>query len=82
MNKYRHQFVSKCPNNGHSIIYVLTIETDNEMIHAEHITRYCALLPEGYHEAIADNLKKAFPGLQTMVATHDGVEITTVRGGR
>lgn len=78
-NIYRHQFVSRCPNNGMPIFYALEIETD-EVIHVEHIVTAAALHSSAYHEAIADDLHSRFAGRQILKAHHHGVDIETRRG--
>lgn len=49
------------------------------MIHVEHIKTAAALIKKGWHEQIADSLSDALGGDQTIIATHQGVEIETVR---
>ena len=49
------------------------------MIHVEHIKTAAALIKKGWHEQIADSLSEALGGDQTIIATHQGVEIETVR---
>lgn len=78
-NIYRHQFVSRCPNNNQPIIYSLSIETE-EVIYAEHLITACALIESDYHEDIADKLSERFKGFQTLKAHHHGVDIETRRG--
>nr|WP_314582257.1 hypothetical protein [uncultured Pseudomonas sp.] len=81
MNIYRKTFVAVCPNDGEAIIYDLKIETDRT-IYVEHINTATALIKAGFQEAIADDLHRQFGGLQTIQATHHGVDLTTIRGGR
>lgn len=78
MNKYRHTFAAICPSDGEMIIYKLEIQTVS-MIHVEHIRSATALIRKGFHEKIADRLSEVLGGHQTIVATHQGVEIETVR---
>ncbi|WP_339731480.1 hypothetical protein [uncultured Pseudomonas sp.] len=80
-NTYRHTFVAKCPSDGESIIYLLTIHTDR-MLPVEHIRAATAQLKNGYHEDIADSLSELLPGDQTLIAKHQGIEIETVRSGK
>lgn len=80
MNIYRHQFVSTCPVNGASIIYVLEIRA-TATIRVEHIVTACALHPRAFHEAIADDLFERFGQVQILKAHHHGVDIETIRGG-
>jgi len=78
MNKYRHTFAAICPSDGETIIYSLEICT-TAMVHVEQIKAATALIKKGWHEQIADRLSEALGGHQTIVATHQGVEIETVR---
>ena len=80
MNIYRKTFVAVCPNDGEAIIYDLKIETDRT-IYVEHINTATALIKMGFQEAIADDLHQRFGGLQTIQGTHQGVDLTTIRGG-
>lgn len=80
MNIYRKTFVAVCPNDGEAIIYDLKIET-YRTIFVEHINTATALIKAGFQEAIADDLHRQFGGLQTIQATHQGVDLTTIRGG-
>jgi len=79
MNVYSRSFAAACPNNGEQIIYALRIETDDRMIQVEHIITATALIKEGFHEQIADQLFMRFGGRQTLKAHHHGVDIETVR---
>lgn len=78
MNIYRCTFAAVCPSDGDTIIYNLEIRTQ-AVIMVEHIKTATALIRAGYHERIADDLAQRFGGDQTIVATHQGVEIETVR---
>lgn len=78
MNIYRHTFTAVCPADGEVIIYRLEIKSPI-MIHVEHIKTATALIKKGWHEQIADDLVKRLGGDQTITATHQGVEIETVR---
>lgn len=78
MNIYRHSFTAVCPADGEVIIYRLEIKSPI-MIHVEHIKTATALIKKGWHEQIADDLAKCLGGDQTITATHQGVEIETVR---
>lgn len=49
------------------------------MIHVEDIKTATILIKKGWHEQIADCLAETFVGDQTIIATHQGVEIETVR---
>lgn len=79
MNAYTRQFVAACPNNNQSIIYSLRIEVVGRMIQVEHIVTATALLKQGYHEQIADELHRRFGGRQVLRAHHHGVDIETIR---
>lgn len=78
LNIYGHTFSAICPSDGETIIYRLEIRS-NSMIHVEHIKAATALIKKGWHEQIADRLQESLGGEQRMIATHQGVEITTVR---
>ena len=78
MNIYRHTFAAICPSDGETIIYRLELRS-NAMIHVEHIKAVTALIKKGWHEQIADRLAESLGGHQTIIATHQGVEIETVR---
>ena len=78
MNIYRHTFEAVCPSDGELIIYRLEVRSP-AMIHVEHIKAATAIIKKGWHEQIADQLAEALGGDQTIIATHQGVEIETVR---
>lgn len=78
VNIYQHTFVATCPSDGESIIYRLEIKAP-KVIMVEHIRTATALIKKGYHEQIADQLHDRFGGEQLIVATHQGVEIQTLR---
>lgn len=78
MNIYRHTFAAVCPADGETIIYRLELRSIS-MIHVEHIKTATALIKHGWHEQIADSLSETLGGDQTIIATHQGVEIETVR---
>ncbi|HCF1883447.1 hypothetical protein ACPTHL_08910 [Pseudomonas aeruginosa] len=77
-NTYRHTFAAERPADGEQIIYRLEIRSPT-MIRVEHIRTATALIKTGYHERIADELHERFGGEQRIVATHQGVEVETVR---
>lgn len=79
MNRYSRIFVAACPNNGEQIIYTLIIETVGRMLQVEHIVTATALIKQGYHEQIADELHRRFGGRQILRAHHHGVDIETIR---
>lgn len=78
MNTYRHTFAAVCPSDGETIVYRLELKSLS-MIHVEHIRAATALIKKGWHEQIADRLSEFLGGDQTIIATHQGVEIETVR---
>lgn len=78
MNIYKASFYATCPSDNDIINYQLEICTDS-IIWVEHIKTALSLIKSGYHETIADELHKRFRGYQTIVAIHQGVEITTIR---
>ncbi len=78
MNTYRHTFAAVCPSDGETIVYRLELKSLS-MIHVEHIRAATALIKQGWHEQIADHLAESLGGDQTIIATHQGVEIETVR---
>lgn len=78
MNIYRHTFSAICPSDGETIIYRLEIRS-LAMIRVEHIKTATALIKKGWHEQIADRLAEALGGEQTMIATHQGVELESIR---
>jgi hypothetical protein len=78
MNTYRHTFAAVCPSDGETIVYRLELKSLS-MIHVEHIRAATALIKKGWHEQIADSLSESLGGDQTIIATHQGVEIETVR---
>ncbi len=78
MNTYKTKFKALCPVNGRVIDYSLQIDTAETIPVEDILSATSAIKPE-FHEVIADELKMRFPGRQTLVAFHHGVEITTVR---
>jgi hypothetical protein len=82
MNRYDYQFTATCPSDGATITYDLMIE-GTAVIKVEEILKACAVLHDpAFHEDIADALIKELGGYQEIVATHQGVKITTTRGWR
>ncbi|UVM64459.1 hypothetical protein LOY34_13970 [Pseudomonas sp. B21-009] len=77
-NTYRHTFAATCPGDGEVIVYSLQIRSQT-MIRVEHIKTATALIKQGWHEQIADQLAEHFGGDQVIKAVHQGVEIETVR---
>jgi hypothetical protein len=78
MNIYRHTFAAVWPADGEAIIYRLELRS-RSMIHVEHIKTATALIKQGWHEQIADSLSETLGGDQSIIATHQGVEIETLR---
>lgn len=81
MNTYRHTFTAVCPADNETILYQLEIRS-LLMIHVEHIKTATVLIKKGCHEQIADRLAESLGGDQTIIATHQGIEIETVRLSR
>lgn len=82
MNRYDYQFTATCPSDGATITYDLMIE-DLAVIKVEEIVKSCQSFTEpAFHEDIADALIKELGGYQEIIATHQGVKITTTRGWR
>ncbi|MCU9949816.1 hypothetical protein [Pseudomonas sp. PDM13] len=79
MNIYRHTFVARCPSDGEMIIYRMEIKTKG-MVMVEHIKTATSLIKEGYQEQIADQLQQQLGGVLRIEATHQGVEIESIRG--
>jgi len=79
MNAYNYTFPVICPTDGELIIYDLTIKSEKKIM-VEHIVSSCKMIKAKHHEDIADILASQFSGLHTMIATHQGVLITTTRG--
>lgn len=77
MNIYTQCFRARCPTNGRSVDYVLTIESPR-MIMVEELQGAVSEI-EGYHEEIADQLLRLFGGRQRLVAHHHGTDVETVR---
>lgn len=78
VNIYRHTFYAVCPSDGDVIAYRLEIKTAS-MIMVEHIRTATALIKQGFQEQIADQLHERFGGELRMVATHQGIEIESLR---
>lgn len=78
MNIYRHTFATSCPNDGDMIVYRLEIRSDS-IIWVEHIKTATALIKSGIQELIADSLHKTLGGSLTLIGTHQGIEIESIR---
>ena len=79
-NRYTHDFTRKCPNNGEEIAYSLSITTEGEVVMVEEIETACAGAGEPiFHEALADELIKRFPGRHRLTARHGETDIETSR---
>lgn len=78
MNIYTQRFWAICPRNKRPVDYVLSIETD-EQIMVEDLQQFVETLKEGYHEQFAADLHTRFGGMQTLDAHHHGTHIRTVR---
>lgn len=77
---YETEFFAACPNNGARIKYALCIKVFSP-VPVEAIISTVQAIGSGYHEQIAESLRAAFGGLQTLRADHHGVTITTHRSG-
>ena len=78
INRYRRQFVCRCPVNDQRIFYSLTIETPSQIM-VEHINETVEGFESAFHEGLADDLFARFGGTQRLIAHHHGVDIETVR---
>lgn len=78
MNIYRTKFYATCPADGCGIEYSLQINA-GDTIRVEAINAELSSITSGFHEDIADRLAVRFGGSQTIKATHQGVEIETIR---
>lgn len=78
VNIYEISFEARCPTNGKLINYNLKILSDKKILVETIKDHVEALAGFGWHEDIADKLKSV-GGLQTLVANHHGVKITTHR---
>ncbi len=81
MNTYETEFFSKCPVNGIRIHYRLKIES-SATIPVEPLLAFIDEQECSFHETLADSLLVKFGGMQTLVANHHGVRITTVRSAK
>lgn len=82
MNIYKTTFSVECPNKPDEWIeYALEIESE-DIIMVEHINDRTDVVGAMFHENLADLLYAQIGGNQTMTATHQGVEIKTIRPGR
>ena len=77
MNNYELEFFARCPVNNIRVKYELQIET-KDVIEVEKLIEAVDGL-SGFHESIADDLKRRFGGRQTIKAFHHGVTIRTQR---
>ena len=81
MNIYGYTFYVRCPNNPEvAVEYTLMIE-HYQMIMAELIKETCEKIAENalFQETVADTLAELIPGRHSLSATHDGVEVVTIR---
>lgn len=76
VNIYRYRFAAECPKNGTLTVYDLTIKTGVTIL-AEDIIAACGA--KGLQEEIANRLSDRFGGEQTLVGTHSGVIVETIR---
>ncbi|XAI96303.1 hypothetical protein [Microcystis phage Mae-JY30] len=78
MNHYRFSFHAVCPVDGARILYRAEIRTP-DFIPAERLRAWASERGLEFHERLADALAAEFGGEQTILATHQGVEIETRR---
>lgn len=78
MNIYSLSFTCPCLVDDKVIHYTLDIET-REQIMVEEIIEFAPDEPS-IQEVIADEYFAKFGGTQTMLGTHSGVVVTTIRG--
>lgn len=78
MNQYTTKFFVKCPSDGKSIQYTLTVSSE-EMLMVEHIREAIATIECEYHEKIADQLFDVLRADVCLIAVHQGVEIRAER---
>ncbi len=76
MNTYRYCFNCVCPSDQTTVLYELVIVSPTKIL-AESIREICDAGPS-HQEDLADKLA-VLGGRQTIRATHQGVEIETVR---
>ena len=77
MNIYRHTFQRTCPVDAALIDYSLELRTDATVMVGA-IKAACSGGPV-LHEELADKLAAQFGGAQRIVATHQGVQVETLR---
>lgn len=78
MNAYRFSFCAECPADKLTITYKAEI-LSSDMIRVEQINEWRRALGPQFHEELAEDMLGRFGGRQTIVATHQGVQIETVR---
>ena len=79
MNIYRQPFRAKCPANGRTVDYTLTITVESEcMILVEDIQKAVHDI-EGYQEQIANRLYALFGGSLHLIGHHHGTTAETTR---
>lgn len=79
MNTYETSFFCICPTNKVRILYALKIDSAETIIVEELLDHIAKWYESGFHEPMADHLFEAFGGVQTLVADHHSVTITTKR---
>ena len=77
MNRYKYNFLVKCPNDRKDIPYTIIIH-HSELILVEDVISACDI-NSGYQEDIADILRAALPGNQKITGIHQGVLVVTTR---
>jgi hypothetical protein len=81
VNIYETSFCVACPNGGDGEVkYNLVIES-KETIWVEDINAATDIKVPAFHESLADGIFALLGGKQTITARHQGVSITTHRGG-
>jgi len=77
VNLYRFTFQRVCPADGATVDYTLELITTG-MVLVEEIRKACTGGPV-FQEALADELRDVFGGVQRIVAVHQGVQVETLR---
>ncbi|TXG99913.1 MAG: hypothetical protein E6R08_00330 [Nevskiaceae bacterium] len=80
LNFYTVKFQAVCPADGTSIDYAASISSA-AMIRVEEIVLFTSAIAEGFQEDIADQLYERFSSTLCLKGIHQGVLITSFRGG-
>lgn len=79
MNRYEIEHRSKCPNGGLVDIYAITIESAAKIM-VEDISKTITDAPNPiFQEDLADHLRNAIGARVTIIGTHHGIKITSIR---